>query len=203
MLHTTLSPQRRRSDAARNAERIIAAAIAQLRSRPDATVTSIAREAGLGRVTIYGHFPSRTALVDAAVDRVIAESQEPLDAIAAEPDPVKAVKGVLELSWHLMDQSRSLVVAASEELTPARLRELHHTLEARLTALIERGQAGALFRTDLPVWWLVTAIHQIFHGAATDVASNRIPPRQVLPLIIATVVDLLREPETSLKETAS
>ena len=63
MLHTTPSPQRRRSDAARNAERIIAAAISQLRSRPDATVTSIAREAGLGRVTINGHFPSRTAVL--------------------------------------------------------------------------------------------------------------------------------------------
>lgn len=203
MPRTTITPERRRSDAARNAESILAAAISQLRTRPDATITSIAREAGLGRVTVYGHFPSRTALVDAAVGRVIADNQEPLDGAAENPDPVRALECVLGLSWQLMDQSRSIVVAASDELTPARLRELHAAFEARICALIERGQAAGIFRTDLPAWWLVTAIHRIFHGAATEVAGNRLHQGQVLSLLTGTVMSLLRDPETFPKESAS
>ena len=203
MPRTTPRPEYRRSDAVRNAERIIDAAISQLRTRPDATITSIAREAGLSRVTIYGHFPSRTALVDAAVGRVIADGQEPLDAVADDPDPVRALECVIGLSWHLMDQSRSIVLAASDELTPARLRELHDTLEVRITALIERGQTAGMFRTDLPAWWLVTAIHRVFHGAATEMTRNRLHHGQVLTLITGTVLALLRDPATSRKENAS
>lgn len=202
MPRTTSSPDRRRSDAVENAERIVAAAISQLRNRPDATITSIAREAGLGRVTIYGHFPSRRDVVDAAIDRVIAAGQDDLDAVAQDPDPARALECVIGLSWNLMDQSRSIVLAASEELAPSRLRELHETLEARIVALIERGQAGGIFRTDLPAWWLVTAIHHIFHGAAADLTSNRLHHGQVLTLITGTVLALLRHPETSHKENA-
>lgn len=202
MPRTTRSPDRRRADAAKNAERIVEAAISQLRNRPDATITSIAREAGLGRVTIYGHFPSRRDVVDAAVDRVIAEGQDDLDAVAQDPDPARAVECVIGLSWNVMDQSRSIVLAASDELSPSRLRELHETFEARIVALIERGQAAGIFRTDLPAWWMVTAIHRVFHGAAADRTSNRLHHGQVPTLITGTVLALLRHPETSHKENA-
>lgn len=203
MPRTTITPERRRSDATRNTERILAAAISQLRTRPDATITSIAREAGLGRVTVYGHFPSRTALVDAAVGRVIADNQKCLDDVAGNPDPVRALESVLGISWQLMDQSRSIVMAASDELTPARLRELHAAFEARICALIERGQAVGIFLSDLPAWWLVTAIHRIFHGAANEMAGNRLDEGKVLPLLIGTVLALLRDPAASPKENTS
>ncbi|WP_157324888.1 TetR/AcrR family transcriptional regulator [Nesterenkonia alkaliphila] len=185
----------------RNAERIIEAAVSQLRHRPDATITSIAREAGLSRVTVYGHFESRRAIVEAAVDRVIAEGDDALDAAANEKDPVRAVECVLELSWHLMDQARSLILAASDELTPERLRELHEAPAARVTALIERGQAADAFRTDVPAWWLVTAIHSVIHGAASDLINNRLHHGPVLTLITGTVLALLRHPQTSTQES--
>lgn len=69
----------RRTDAVRNAERIVEAAVLQLRQRPDATMTSIARAAGVGRVTLYGHFASRRDLVDAAIVRELADAQHALD----------------------------------------------------------------------------------------------------------------------------
>lgn len=192
---TSPGPRRRRADAAQNADRIVDAAVSQLRARPDATITSIARHAGLARVTVYGHFSSRAELVDAAAQRVMAEGDGALDVAASHPDPIKAVTELIELSWDLMDHSRSIVLAASEELSMSRLRELHRPREGRVTALIERGQARGVFRDDLPAWWLVTSIHSVFHGAGSDLTSNRLVyPRPVSALITATVLALLLNP---------
>lgn len=74
----------RRSDAERNTERIIQAAVSQLRLRPDATVASIARKAGLSRATVYGHFSSRHSLIDAAIARVLDENRDVLDDAAVD-----------------------------------------------------------------------------------------------------------------------
>ncbi|QCW80753.1 helix-turn-helix transcriptional regulator [Streptomyces sp. S6] len=52
----------RRADAQQNLEKILDAAVDRLTQDPDASVIEIARAAGVGRVTLYGHFPSRDAL---------------------------------------------------------------------------------------------------------------------------------------------
>ncbi|MCW2889569.1 MAG: TetR family transcriptional regulator [Streptosporangiaceae bacterium] len=44
------------------------------------SMADVARAAGLGRVTVYAHFPSRADLVEALVQRAIAEAEQALDA---------------------------------------------------------------------------------------------------------------------------
>jgi serine phosphatase RsbU (regulator of sigma subunit) len=67
--------RRRRSDAALNRARLVAAARHLLAEDPDATMAAIAAEAGIGRGTAYRHFPSRDDLV-AAVRRLTRDDQE-------------------------------------------------------------------------------------------------------------------------------
>lgn len=76
----------KRADAVRNVERILDAAIACLTQRPTATMADIAKEAGLGRVTVYGHFASRPVLIDAVVARVIERGERTLAAVDIEGD---------------------------------------------------------------------------------------------------------------------
>lgn len=52
-----------RSDAQRNRERILEAALAELTLCADAPLSVIARKAGVGQGTLYRNFPSREALV--------------------------------------------------------------------------------------------------------------------------------------------
>jgi AcrR family transcriptional regulator len=59
-------------------------------------MAEIARRAGVGRATIYAHFPTREALIDAITQRAIAEVSAVID--AAEPergDPADALRCVL------------------------------------------------------------------------------------------------------------
>ncbi len=55
----------KRADAQRNIAAILDAATECLSRNPAASTSEIAKAAGVGRVTLYGHFPSRPELVDA------------------------------------------------------------------------------------------------------------------------------------------
>ena len=55
----------RRADARRNIAAILDAALLCLARDPDASIADIAQAAGVGRVTLYGHFKSRADLIDA------------------------------------------------------------------------------------------------------------------------------------------
>ncbi|HVE29341.1 MAG TPA: helix-turn-helix domain-containing protein, partial [Mycobacteriales bacterium] len=56
-----------RADAQRNRDRLLAVAVrAFSQDGPDVPLDAIAREAGVGIGTLYRHFPTREALVEAA-----------------------------------------------------------------------------------------------------------------------------------------
>ncbi|MET8233766.1 helix-turn-helix domain-containing protein [Micromonospora sp. NPDC005298] len=60
------SPRPLRADALRNRERLLEAAVqAFSRPGPEVTLDAIARQAGVGIGTLYRHFPTREALVEA------------------------------------------------------------------------------------------------------------------------------------------
>ena len=71
----TDAPPDLRADARRNRERILQAAVGQFTRRGiDASLEDVARAAGVGAGTLYRHFPSREALIAAA----LREGQEAL-----------------------------------------------------------------------------------------------------------------------------
>ncbi|MDV8022663.1 TetR/AcrR family transcriptional regulator [Rhodococcus sp. IEGM 1330] len=200
MIPHTSGPKQRRADATRNTERIVDAAISQLRVRPDATMASIAREAGLGRVTIYGHFASRRDIVEAAMTRVMAEANGSIASASTDPDPTQAMTRTLTLSWQLMNRSRMVAIAATDELSATQLRDLHTVLTAQMTALVTRGQAERVFRPDLPAWWLVAAIHHLFHAAA-EFATTGTGPTHAQHHLVETVLAVLEHPNTFREKT--
>jgi AcrR family transcriptional regulator len=55
----------RRADARRNRQRLLEVALAALTANDRVSLDAIAREAGVGIGTLYRHFPSREALVEA------------------------------------------------------------------------------------------------------------------------------------------
>src|SRR5699024_4332178 len=56
-----------RADAQRNRAKMLAATVTAIRKNPDASVADIAAEAGVGRMTLYGHFQTRAELIEEAL----------------------------------------------------------------------------------------------------------------------------------------
>jgi AcrR family transcriptional regulator len=89
-----IAPRKPRTDAQRNRERILEIAKeAFTRSGADASLDDIARDAGVGPGTLYRHFPTRDALIEAvyrteveklaAAERRFAEAMPPIEALRA------------------------------------------------------------------------------------------------------------------------
>src|SRR5215472_9528755 len=75
---TARRPQR--ADARRNVAAILDAATDCLARDPEMSIAGIAAAAGVGRITLYGHFSTRAELVDAVLARTIEHADAILDA---------------------------------------------------------------------------------------------------------------------------
>jgi TetR/AcrR family transcriptional regulator, mexCD-oprJ operon repressor len=178
----------RRADAEQNTARILDAAAACLSRSTTASVGEIAQAAGLGRVTVYGHFPSREALVEATLARLLEQGETVLAGLDLTCDPRQALRALIESSWRLIADAGAVLEAAQSALPPGRIRELHTKQARRVEALIRRGQSEGSFRADLPATWLVSVLYHLLKGAAADVASGRLDPADAPQLIVATVL---------------
>ena len=178
----------KRADAQRNIAAILDAATECLSRDPAASTSEIAKAAGVGRVTLYGHFPSRAELVDAVFVHAIEGGEETLGQVDLTGDPRAALTRLIESSWHLVDRNRSLLIEAQDALPPGRVRELHADPMARVVRLMERGRSEGVFRTDLPTSWLVSVMHNVMHGAADEINGGRITPDKAAGYITATLL---------------
>ncbi|GIH17201.1 TetR/AcrR family transcriptional regulator [Rugosimonospora africana] len=190
----TEAPRARRADARRNVEAILDAAVACLSRDPDASVVDIAAAASVGRVTLYGHFKTRAELIDAALVRTIQHADQILETTDTTGDPTEALTRLVASSWQIVDQFRNILVAAQRELPAERIRGVHDRVVRRIQSLLERGQRGGAFRTDLPKRWMVTTVISLMHAAAEDAAAGRVKVDQVPGLITATLLAAFTAP---------
>ncbi|MEU7803965.1 TetR/AcrR family transcriptional regulator [Micromonospora arborensis] len=187
---------RRRADAERSIARIVSAARDCLSRDPDATVDDIAKAAGVGRMTVYGHFRTRPELVEAALVDALQAGEQMLVGVGLDGDARQAMSRLLASSWSLVAESAALLTAAQAVLPTGRLRELHTGAADRVEQLIRRGQQQGVFRTDLPIMWLVNAVHYLLNGAAEETRLGRLDPADTADVITATVQAVLAIPRT-------
>jgi TetR/AcrR family transcriptional regulator, mexCD-oprJ operon repressor len=184
---TTHQPPRRRADAERSIVRILDAAVDALASDPDASMAEIGRRAGVVRATIYVHFPTREALLEAVTHRAIAEVGEVIE--AAEPhrgDPADALARVVAASWQRLGRYHALVAINTQQHAHAELRQRHSSVLSALEPLIERGQADGTFRGDVSPAWHLSMLMALMHAASGELEAGRVADADAERALIAT-----------------
>ena len=82
-----------RKDAARNREKLLAAAVVLFAERgTDGSLEEVAKRAGVGIGTLYRHFPTRDALVEAAYRNEVAQLRAAAGELLAELPPDAALE---------------------------------------------------------------------------------------------------------------
>ncbi|OXM72783.1 TetR family transcriptional regulator [Amycolatopsis sp. KNN50.9b] len=190
---STSARLRRRADAERSIARIVTAAREVLGRDPDASIDDIVKAAGVGRMTLYGHFPNRAALVEAALADALRAGEEVLSTVDLDGDARDALARLIAPSWALVAESTKLLQAAEGLLPAARIRELHGEAADRVEDLIRRGQRQGVFRTDLPITWLVNVVHYVLNGAAEETRAGRLSADDAPGVVAATVRSLLSD----------
>jgi AcrR family transcriptional regulator len=140
-----------RADARRNRERVLAAARKTFASDGlDAQMDDVARRAGLGVGTVYRHFPTKEALVEAVAAAGYAEiCAIGRDALEQE-DPWQAFS---DFMWrgarlHRDDRAQCELNATRPDVV-RRVAGDKRELLGMVAQLIERGQAAGVLRADL------------------------------------------------------
>jgi AcrR family transcriptional regulator len=188
--------RRRRSDAGRSVEAILAAAPDALASDPDASMAEIARQAGVVRATIYVHFPTRESLLDAVMERAVADVAQAMT--SADPrrgEPKEALERVLRATWRELGRFHSLLAINTGRLSVEELRRRHLPMTSQLVPLIERGQKQGVFRSDLPAGWHVAVLRAIVHTASAELRSGRIAEADVERVMLTTALAAISGPE--------
>jgi len=187
------APKRRRADAERNINAILNAALEALADDPDASMAEIARRAGVVRATIYMHFPTREALLDAVMENAVAQVAEATR--AAEPtkgEPEEALQRVLGATWQKLSDFQTLLAINTSRLSAKELHRRHQPVMTQFVPLMERGQKKGVFRSDVPVSWHLAMIRAIAHAASAEVRSGRIPAAEVESAMLSTALAALR-----------
>ncbi|MFI9174585.1 TetR/AcrR family transcriptional regulator [Streptomyces lincolnensis] len=172
---TTGTPSR--ADA--NRRRILDVALAELLRDPDASMDQIARAAGVVRRTVYGHFPSREALigtlVDGAVEAVAAAHAAGREGAA---DPAQAVAGSVLAVWEIADRYRILVALAQRSVTMQGIRDRLTPVRATCTELLQRGLDDGVFVSALPAPALAYVHEQMLFGVMEAVNDGLLAPEE-------------------------
>jgi len=184
------TPKRRRADAERNIASITNAALEALASDPDASMAEIARRAGVVRATIYMHFPTREALLDAVMEKATTQVADAIR--AAEPDrgePAEALERVIRATWTQLSRFHGILAINISRLSAKELRRRHLPMTTQFIPLLERGQADGVFRSDVSAEWLIAVVRAIVHVASTELQAGRLSQADVERTMVTTALN--------------
>ena len=146
-----------------------------LGDRPTASIGEIAAAAGVARQTVYAHFRSRQALLEAVAERALGETVAAID--GAEPkrgSPAEALERLVRVWWELVSRyARVLEALVPAVSTAGDMRAFHAPILDRLRRLIRRGQRLGEFDRKLDADWLALSFLALMHMAADEVANGR------------------------------
>jgi AcrR family transcriptional regulator len=154
-----------RADATRNRDHLLAVATRVFASADrESSMRAIARQAGVGIATLYRHFPTREALIDAVyrdqVTRLTTGARELLDQLT----PAAALRCWMDLfgDWVATKNGMLdtlLVMIESGEIAHAQTRT---ELLAAITEMLDAGRAAGDLRPDVDAEDIAASLIGIF-----------------------------------------
>jgi AcrR family transcriptional regulator len=164
------APRKPRADAQLNRERILEVAKeAFTRSGANASLDDIAKEAGVGPGTLYRHFPTRGALLEAVyrteVERLAAAERK----FAETMSPVEALRAWMLLfvdyiaAKHIIAPALNTLVGGPSKLYEGSRAQIQGAIDALVKRAIESGQ----IRKDLEPFDLLRALIGVSNVAST------------------------------------
>src|SRR5665809_25774 len=159
-------------DARRNREAVVEAAIELLGKNPGASVQQIADASGVGRTTVYRHFPSRDDLIRALFERVVAESWEVTDLITSSDGSAEEILRELAPAFVELGLRFGFLSGHSDVGQPT-MRGSKEVEDEPVARFLERSQRSGEVRVDLPLGWMRSVIQALAVAAMSDLLAGQ------------------------------
>jgi AcrR family transcriptional regulator len=178
-----------RADARRNRELLLDAAVrAFANDGADVTLDAIAKSAGVGIGTLYRHFPTRDALVEAAYRQELAHLCEAVPGLLQSLPPDEATRTWMDRFIDYMTTKRymagalqAVIASGGDPYAQSRGR-----LIAAITALLDAGVNAGTLRSDVEPNDVLVAL------SGVSLAAGEPAQRQQAGRLLDLLVDGLR-----------
>ena len=165
---------------------ILDAAARVLRRRPDATMADIADEAGIGRATLYRHFPTRESLLRGVADTGIAELADGIE--AANLDGLRVDRAIARLTAVFLRTGAKYAALVS-------LLDEYHDPAAKERAtkpvrdVIARGVRDGVLRDDLPADTIFEMFSALVERALWLTVGEKVTPEAAAEAVATLFLD--------------
>ncbi|MDO0924245.1 TetR/AcrR family transcriptional regulator [Streptomyces sp. TG1A-8] len=180
-----------RADARRNRDRLLAAARDAFAASPDAVpLDAIARAAGVGIGTLYRHFPTREAIVEAVYAAELDEVVSSAPALLDELGPAAALRAWMTRYEAFLRIKRGMSDtlhagwASGSIATPA----TRERITAAIAMMLRRGAEAGSLRPDVDPEDVTVMLLGVFLSTAATDAPDRVGR------LLDLTVDALRPP---------
>jgi AcrR family transcriptional regulator len=158
-----------RADATRNRERILEIAKeAFTRYGADASLDDIARQSGVGSGTLYRHFPTRDALIEAVYCSEVEKLAESERRFTSTMPPLEALRAwMLLFIDHVV--RKQLIIPAMNTVAGGSIRLIEGSrslIHAAFIRLVERAIASGELRPETNPYDFLRALIGVFHTTA-------------------------------------
>ena len=177
-------PETRRADAERNVLRIQEAAIRLWAEEPNAGVADVAAAAGVGRATLYRHFPTRESLLEAIRTQGLTDGEAAVEALP--PRRGLADRGAVPPAGRMARAGRPLPrrrrqpLPAGQPRRPASARRPR----ARRSGADPARAGGGRVLAGRAGRWGASAVGALLVAMIRGVGEGRIPREDAHPLLI-------------------
>src|SRR5215469_7697434 len=174
-----------RADARRNRDRLLSVAVrAFSQDGADVTLDAIAKDAGVGIGTLYRHFPTREALIEAAYRSELARLCDAVPDLLGDMPPDEATRAWMDRYIEYMTTKRGMAdalraVIASGGTPYAQSRD---RLITAITSLLQAGAASGTLRADIEPADVLASLSGI--SLAAGEPAQRAQARRLLDLLM-------------------
>jgi AcrR family transcriptional regulator len=174
-----------RADAQRNRDRLLDAAVrAFSQDGPDVPLDAIAKDAGVGIGTLYRHFPTREALVEAAYRNELERLCDAVAGLLQSMPPDEAMRAWMDRFVDYMttkrgmaDALRALIASGGNPYAHSRDR-----LTGAITTLLHAGTAAGTVRADIEPGDVLASLSGV--SLAAGEPAQRDQARRLLDLLM-------------------
>ena len=162
-----------RKNARANRERILAAAEAVFGAAGELGSTEeVAARAGVGIATVFRHFPTKDALIEATLIRQFDRLSEQASRLAGEPDPGRSVRELIVTLIETSSTKLTLISLVGENgQFPPAVQEATSRVQAAIGGVLAQAKNGSVVAGDVTVEEFFVLVRGVGQAAVTMPAA--------------------------------
>jgi AcrR family transcriptional regulator len=186
-------------------EALLLAARGVFQKNPGASLDDVATAAGVGRATLFRHFPTKTELQRAVFVRALREVEQAIEALGLKPvrGAAKAQLSLLLRTLLSVGAELRFILSAAELFDEPSVVAAADRVYARVDPVLTAAVREGVLRDDVPLGWLRATVEAVLHAAWFEIEAGHLARTAAAELVEATILTGIGRPQPAPRAPAT